>query len=529
MRDGLRRASGRRSFASFGRCRDDRSVPSGPAVTRIPILSGSSVQAIDLPDGTRMLAAPPPLDPIGDVVAAVRDALRFPLERPTLEQAASGITRVTIVVEPPLLPLPGVVDDPRRDALAAVIEELQRVGVASERQTILVAGGLGRRAGRRELEALLRPERAREFHGSVIVHDCEDERLVALGEAGGTALRVARALVETDLVVLVTAAETVLHGGPAVLLGACGPGPPRVSTRGESLLEPSRSGGWRLARELLTEVGTRTPVLGVSLVLDHPRPTGRWRGWPHDPDTRGRLARSHLRRLHNGTPMGVRRRLLQQLGRDLAVVGVLAGPPANAHAEALLRGVAMRSARLSAPVDTLVVPIPWKSATVPRDAVHPLAATAIGLGLATRLWRNQPPLAPGGAIVLAHSFRTAFARPSTRPFRVVYEALRAGGPAALPDAERDASADPVALADYRAGRAPHPLLPFAEWAACDATREHAGRIIVGGCRDAVAARALGFVPTHNVDAALHMARGITGGETMGVLVAPPYPPLVVGG
>jgi hypothetical protein len=498
-------------------------------VTRIPILSGSSVQAIDVPDGTRTLSAPPPLDPIGDVAAAVRDALHFPLEGPSLDEVAERRGRVTILVEPPVLPLPGVPDDPRRDAVAAVVDDLRRIGVPSERQTILAAGGLGRRAGRRELEALLRPDRARSFHGDVVVHDCEDEALVTVGDTSAGPLRVARALVETDLVVLVTAAETVLHGGPAALLGACGAETVRLATRGESLLEPSRSEGWRLARETVATVGARVPVIGVSLVLDHPRPTGRWRGWPHDPDTRRRLARSHLRRVHNGAPTGVRRRLLHHLGRELEVVGVQAGPPATAHVEALLRGIAVRSATLSSPVETLVVPVPWKSATVPRDAVHPLAATAIGLGIAARLWRNHPPLVEGGAVVLVHSFRTAFARPSTRPHRVVYDTLRAGGPAALVEAEREVAADPVALAEYRSGRAPHPLLPFAEWDAGAATRARAGRVIVGGCRDAAAARTLGFIPSHNIDTALDMARGVTGGDTMAVLVAPPYPPLVVGG
>ena len=35
-------------------------------------------------------------------------------------------------------------------------------------------------------------------------------------------LRVNPALLDADVVVIVTAAETVLHGGPGSLLGACG-------------------------------------------------------------------------------------------------------------------------------------------------------------------------------------------------------------------------------------------------------------------------------------------------------------------
>ncbi len=494
---------------------------------RLPVLSGSTLATVDVPGDALVLAAPAPLDPIDDVGAAVRDALRFPLAGPPLEGLAHRGGRATIVVEPPSLPLPGVPDDPRQDALATLLDELRRVGVRSERQTVLVAGGLGRRAGRRELEALLRPEQARAFHGEATVHDCERDGLVPLAEHDGVPLRVARELAETELVVVVSAAETVLHGGPAALLGACGPEAPRAAGA-ESLLEPGRARGWSLARALAAGLAARVPTVGVSLVLDHPRFSGPLEGWPHDRTTRGRLGTSRARRVFNAAPAGARRRVLQRLGREVGVVGVLAGPPATAHAEALLRGVAVRSTRLREPVDTLVVPVPWKSAHHPRDAVHPIAAAHAGLGIALRLWRGRSPVVPGGSIVLAHSFRTAFARPSTQPYRTLYEALRVGDQDAVVAAEETAVTK-AAVAAYQEGRAPHPLLPFADWDACRSGLGAAGRVIVAGCRDATAARALGFVPSHNLDAALHMARGVSGGEhRLALLAAPPYPPLDVG-
>jgi hypothetical protein len=55
-----------------------------------------------------------------------------------------------------------------------------------------------------------------------------------------------------------------------------------------------------------------------------------------------------------------------------------------------------------------------------------------------------------------------------------------------------------------------------------------GRVIVAGSRDAVAARTFGFVPTHSIASALEMAHGLAGGRArVGVLMAPPYPPLLV--
>ena len=51
-------------------------------------------------------------------------------------------------------------------------------------------------------------------------------------------------------------------------------------------------------------------------------------------------------------------------------------------------------------------------------------------------------------------------------------------------------------------------------------------MLIAGCRDAQAARQLGFVPVHGAGAALGMARA-SGAERIGFLVSPPYFPLLV--
>jgi hypothetical protein len=98
----------------------------------------------------------------------------------------------------------------------------------------------------------------------------------------------------------------------------------------------------------------------------------------------------------------------------------------------------------------------------------------------------------------------------------------------LVGAEREAAADSRALDEYRSGRACHPVLPFAEWAACQPAIGRLGAVLIAGCRDSHAARQLGFVPTHGISAALTMARGRTDRPArIGYLLAPPYFPLRV--
>ena len=84
------------------------------------------------------------------------------------------------------------------------------------------------------------------------------------------------------------------------------------------------------------------------------------------------------------------------------------------------------------------------------------------------------------------------------------------------------------LDPYRAGRSCHPLLPFAEWYECQPAIGHLGAVLKAGCRDAHAARQMGFVPTHGIGPALAMAHGRADRPLrIGYLLSPPYFPLRV--
>jgi Lactate racemase N-terminal domain len=499
-------------------------------VPRVPLLASSRIVVVNAPEGSALIAPPPPVEPIADVGAAVADALQFPLAGEPLPQLATRGGRATIVVEPPSLPLPGTLRDPRQTAIAATVAEVERAGIPDERQTLLVAGGLARRAGRTELELLVSPEFARRFRGRVVVHDAESPELVHLGDEGRVPLRVNPALVETDLIVTVTAAETVLHGGPAALLAAAG----SEAVRGAetySLLETAASQGWRLAVAVERALAARVATTGVSLALNNPEAAGALHGYPHDPEAVDRLLRLPGPRLFSALPGAIRHRILQRVPRHLTATAAFAGPPSVAHAEALLRAVESRSAELAGPLDTIVLGIPRVTYHLPREAPNPLLAAGLGLGLALRLWRDSAPVADGGTVILVHPFRRRFAHPTQAPYRAFFGALRTGirEPDELADAERAAATDPRAIASYRDGRSCHPVLPFLDWSGCAPVLARVGTVLIAGCRDATAARLLGFVPTHGIGAAFAMARGrAPAGSRMGFLLSPPYFPLRVG-
>lgn len=496
---------------------------------RVPLLAGAGVVVADLPGDAVVLRPPAPREAVVDVAAATREALRFPLEHRSLAELAQGGRRATILLELPSLPIPGAPADPRRIAVESVSAELEQSGIPSAAQTLLVAGGLARRPGPGEMSLLVRPEFRRRFRGRVVVHDVEDESLVDLGEAGRVPLRVNRALVETDLVVAVTAAESVVHGGPAALLAAANTEALRAAGAW-SLLETAASQGWQLAVALERALAARVPLTAVSLVLNHPRLiASTLHDFPYEAGAVSRVARSPLRRAFSFLPSPIRARVLRSLRRELTAAAAYAGPPAVAHAEALLRAIAAREVVLDEPVDTLLIGVPPTTPHLPRELPNPLLAGHLGLGVALRLWRDSFPVVEGGTAILLHPFRRRFAHPTQQPYRTFFAATRQGrDPEELQAGERVAAADVRAVAAYREGRTCHPLLPFADWEDCQPALARLGAVLVAGCRDSVAARQLGLVPTHGLNAALAMARNRAGGShRLGAVLAPPYFPVRV--
>ena len=495
------------------------------------MLAGTRLAVLNVPDDGVILKPRRPGEAIADVGAAVRDALRFPLEGEPLEALVRRGGRATIVIEPPSLPIPTAQNDPRQAAIAAVVGELAAAGVPVQNQTLLLAGGLARRLAERELEQLwvVSPEFARRFRGRVVVHDAEDPGLVEIGLSGRVPLRVHPALLETDVVVVVSAAETVLHGGPAALLGAAG----REALRAAgaySLLETSASQGWQIAAALERELLRRVPVIGASLAFNNLRVAGAARDYPYEQEALDRITGSPLRRPFGLLPGWARERIIRSLRRELSVAAAYGGPPSVAHAEALLRGVQARSARLDGQLDAIVIGIPRTTPYLPRERPNPVLAAYLALGLALRLWRDGFPLGEGGTAILLHRFHRRFAHPTQQPYRTFFQATSRLGrePLDLTDAEGAAVADPRAIDAYRGRRSCHPLLPFVDWSACAPAIGRLGAVIVAGCRDASAARQLGFVPTQGIGTALEMAHGRADRPPrVGFLLSPPYFPLRV--
>ena len=109
--------------------------------------------------------------------------------------------------------------------------------------------------------------------------------------------------------------------------------------------------------------------------------------------------------------------MLRDQHRALVTAAVFAGTPSVAHAEALVRTVELRGTPVDAPLDALVVGVPWIGPHMPRAPLNPVTSAAVVLGHALRLWRDAFPIRDGGTLVLVHSLTRTFAHGSRDPYR----------------------------------------------------------------------------------------------------------------
>ena len=363
--------------------------------------------------------------------------------------------RVTIVVEPLRSPFPAhrTIRDRRHSRRCSKSSDL--LGIPDESVTLLVAGGLAA-TGRPSRAPPASSPRPAAFHGRVLVHDAAAPDLVPALE---DETRVNPAVVDADLDLVVSSAES---GRPR----RAGRAARRVRRRDRSprrhraLARPgigrarpgarSRRGGGRRAH---------AGLLGVSLVLDHPRLAGRFRGYPHEPASLEHVDLAVSPPLLAAAGRRATGILRDQTGRSRRPPPSRACRPSRTWRRSFERSAPRHTARPSRST-------PSSSACRGRPAPAARAAEPdhvrrIALGHALRQWRDAFPVRQGGTLVLVHSL-TRPSHGTQAPYRRSSTSSAAVARSRTP--RRGAATR--ALDAYRAGRACHPLLPFADWAGC---------------------------------------------------------------
>ncbi len=165
---------------------------------------GDRMIPVRLPDRTRFIpqGLSTSLPPVADLPAALREALRRPLDLPPLRELAKPGWKVTVAFDDPTVPCYGPVWEP---AIRSVLEELEHAGVKKRDVTLLCANALHRKFTRGELGKVIGKELVQEFGYRLLCHDAEDpENLSFLGVTrSGYDVEINRRVTDSDLTIYI--------------------------------------------------------------------------------------------------------------------------------------------------------------------------------------------------------------------------------------------------------------------------------------------------------------------------------------
>ncbi len=482
------------------------------------VFYGDDIVRVELPDRTRVIEPPPPMEPLVDYRGAVKASLREPLGCPPLAELVGPESRVTIAFDDPCLPLPPVLHDPRGLAVEAVLEELFALGVKRERVSLVCAVGLHRKWTEHELRRVL-GKRVWAVMGPSHIrnHDAEDPvGSVDLGStAEGYPVEVNRALLEPDLTVYVNVNWTSMNGGWKSYLVGLGTyrsirahHNPSVLIDGGTIMDPAsrfheilRSQGRHLARH--------ARLMSVETVLNN-------RVWPGSLDSYLSLKREKVPlpfKVSRYLPQAVKSAVSSGLRSAYAPIAVHAGDPDAVHAKTLEALFRQQNVRVQGRSDALFLSLPNICPYAAFSRMNPLLAMNSALGYVFNLHLGKPAVRKGGVLVLMQPFQPGFHHRHHLPYIEFYHRVLAEtrDPREMEVRFEEDFADRKQYIDaYRHHYAYHGVHPFYVWYWGGLAMEHLDRVIVVGAKKREVVEHLGFEFAGSLQRAWEMA-----GESLG--------------
>ncbi|HJR18284.1 MAG TPA: lactate racemase domain-containing protein [Actinomycetota bacterium] len=453
------------------------------------IVFGDAMISVELPDRTHVVSPglSIPLDPVGDLAAAVRAGLDAPEDLPPLRELARGKRRVTIAFDDATVPCYAPVWS---TAIPLVLADLEAAGVRREDVTLLCANALHRKFTHDELATLIGPDLVREFGDRLLCHDAEDmDALEHLGKTpNGYHVELSRHVTDADLCVYVNC--STVRGFSGGWKSICvGLSTYRSIRHHHNPDDMSMSTERNRMHEMLDEMGALvTERLGndrifkLETILSNPLQVASIRG---------------------GTVDGTRRIALETNRTHM--------PP--------------RRTLLEEKVDIVLYGVPEWSPYAAFSYLNPIL-TLISTGLGYLGGMIEALGKPGCSVILATPCRNRWDDTHHPSYREVWERVlpETRDPYQASARFEDEYANHQTYIDrYRFGYGFHPVHAIMALFPLKRLR-HAGRVFVAGAEDPGLVTHAGFLPAASVEEALGAALEIHGSDAQIALV--PYPPAV---
>jgi hypothetical protein len=489
------------------------------------LFSGEDLLVEDLPVGTRVLYAKPPIEGLANPGAAIRYALNHPLDtEPLYAQLMPGM-RVTIAVDDISLPLPPMATpDIRQTVLEIVLELLAANGVDDVH--IIIANSLHRRLTKAEMKRMVGPKIFDAFYPDRYYnHDAEDpDGMVNLGRtAHGEVVNINRRAVESDLVIYVNINLVQMDGGhKSVTVGLCDyeslrpHHEPETIRASDSYMDPPRSALATKVQRMGALVDEHMNVFHIETALNNRMFAGATAFLAKNEDEFTEVDRLKLEAMRwtlSKMPPAAKRKLFHSIPAQYQLVACHAGKTEPVHERIVAKCNDQYMVNIRGQSDIVIFPVPFISPYNVNSILNPLLVQVMGLGYFHNFYRGKPVLRKGGALILCHpcydefdhqhhpSYIEFFNRllPETRDSFTLLEKY-----------EREFATNPSYIEMYRRGHAYHGAHPFYMWYWGENGRAHVGRVIAAGAENAHVPAAMGWERADNLTEAIAMARSYMG-------------------
>jgi hypothetical protein len=478
-----------------------------------------------LPEGTRVIYPPGPVDSLANPNVAIERALLEPLAMEPLHELLFPGMRLTIAFDDLSLPLPPMQKpDVRQLVIEKVLEKAYARGV--EDIHLIAALGLHRRMTESELRHCLGNRIMSSFYPERLYnYDAEDpDGNVIIGETErGEEVSVGRRVAESDLLVYVNINYIPMDGGHKSVHTGLAPYSsiryhhnPDTLSHTRSLMDPPNSamhGSINRMGEIFDE---HVKVFHIESTLNNAafpsvfdfmaKPEHEW-----SPVTKANFLANH--RATSAAPRRLSRRIFQSINAPHRMTSVQAGATNPVHAQTLKNSYEQMVVPVEGQSDVLLLGVPYLGPYNVNSIMNPMLVYNMLLGYLFNLYRGKPLVREGGVLIGTHPMPDEFHEvhhpsyidlwneaflPETNDIREIHSRY-----------EERYALDPWYKTLYRNSHAYHGVHPFTVlyWAAH--ALDHLGDVIlVGG--DPMTTKRMGLKRADSVAEALQMAQDIVG-------------------
>lgn len=503
--------------------------------------SGNNIIHVDLPDGSTILHAAPPIPgiPRNAYSEHVRRAFENPLGMPPLKELVDGNKRILIAFDDNCQPFPiQARPDFRQTVLETLLPLLYSYGVNKANIRLMCAVALHRKMKEHELLYMVGEQVMAEFYPHQLTNfdaEAPDEMTVVGETEQGEVVEISRYAVEADLVIYIDAVQIPLNGGhKSVGVGLAGyktiayHHSPRMTESSPHVMQPKGSHMHDCIERISRVIEKKCRIMVLEFAMngatypDHTAYLGK-------PDDRC----NGLERFLKGvTPLSMkvlpepaRRKILRSVPGDYTPLAINAGTIDEVHPITLAKMREQLAVEVPRQFDTLVFGLPDLSPYAIDARVNPVLVVSDVLGYVFNWFYNKPLVRQGGSVIIINPVDEVFHPEYHVAYRLFYDEVLAAttDPFEMQRRFQEKYAfDPHLRDCYRNRYAHHGFHPFTVWYWATYPLRYLSHVIMVGPKDDRAARRLGCSWAPNIHEALAIARGGKGHDDVVALTIPPF-------